>query len=120
MFSYTINVNALKAPVGKIMGFATLIIDETLEVHGFRIINGSKGLFVSPPQHKGKWKNPETKQEEEKWYNDVNFVGDSYEAARDEVYGAIITEYEKAKGSSSKGEAASAQQAENAKSKPLW
>ena len=56
MFSYTVKVNPLPRPLGKIVGFASLLIDDVLEVNGFRIINGQKGLFVSPPQHKGKGK----------------------------------------------------------------
>lgn len=93
MFSYSIKVNKLKNPAGKIVAFAALLIDDVLEVHGFRVINGSKGLFVSPPQHLGKVKN-EAGQLEDKYFDDVRFVGDNWQEVSDEIKAAIITAYQ--------------------------
>lgn len=107
------------------MGFASLVIEDSLEVHGFRIINGAKGLFVSPPQHKGKGTD-EAGNEIEKWYDDVRFVGDNYEQVRDEVKNSIIEAF----GGSARADAAKAQANHNSPNtgdqprsqarKPLW
>ena len=84
MFSYTVKVNQLPRPLGKFVGFASLVIDDVLEVNGFRIINGQKGLFVSPPQHKGKGKD-ENGNEVDKWYDDVRFIGEQSEDVSKEI-----------------------------------
>ena len=105
------------------MAFASLIIDDVLEVDGFKVIDGSKGLFVSAPQHKGK-----DKEGNDSWFEDVRFIGD--EAVKDpiktEIYQAILTEYTKRQGSSSRVAAAqshaSVNEASEASSdrRPLW
>lgn len=129
MFSYTIKVNKLKQPAGKIVAFAALVIDDVLEVHGFRIINGSKGLFVSPPQHLGKIKN-EAGETEDKYFDDVRFIGDNWKDVADEIKGAVIAAYQSL-GGNTRGEAASAQASVNSPStntnttaknvkQPLW
>ncbi len=126
MFSYTIKVNKLKQPAGKIVAFATLVIDDVLEVHGFRIINGSKGLFVSPPQHLGKVKN-ENGEMEDKYFDDVRFIGDNWKEVADEIKGAVVAAYESL-GGSTRGAAASAQASVNSSNEtptkstkqPLW
>jgi len=108
MFNYTVRVNKLNQPAGKIVGFATLIIDDVLEVNGFRIIDGSKGLFASPPQHQGKVKNPETGEIEPRWFDDVRFVGETGEKMRDEVKQAIVDEYQRAASTTNRAAAANA------------
>lgn len=37
-----------------VKGFATITIDDDLVISGFTIVDGSKGLFVSMPNTKGK------------------------------------------------------------------
>ena len=125
MFSYSIKVKTVKNPRGKIMAFASLIIDDVLEVDGFKVINGSKGLFVSAPQHKGK-----DKEGNDSWFEDVRFVGD--ETVRDtvktEIYQAIINEYNKNSSTSNRASAAqshvasneSSSSSNNADRRPLW
>ncbi|MBM08065.1 MAG: hypothetical protein CMF69_00575 [Magnetovibrio sp.] len=113
MFSYTIKVNRLPRPLGKIVGFASILIDDVLEVNGFRIINGAKGLFVSPPQHKGKGKD-EAGNEIEKWYDDVRFVGDTSEDVSKEIKESILTSYNEATGAASRTTAAQSQVQVNA------
>ena len=34
--------------------FADIIVDNMLVLKGYRVVQGKKELFVSPPQHKGK------------------------------------------------------------------
>lgn len=110
------------------MAFASLVIDDVLEVHGFRLINGAKGLFVSPPQHKGKGKD-EAGNEVDRWYDDVRFVGEASETVAEEIKKSIIDSYNSKVGGSQKVTAASAQAQVNAASsntqsqnarKPLW
>ena len=54
MFSYSIRIKRIPNPRGKIVAFASITIDEVFQFDGFKVIDGSKGLFVSHPQHKGK------------------------------------------------------------------
>ena len=126
MFSYTARVNALKNPIGKIVGFASLVLDEVLEVQGFRIIEGSKGLFVSPPQHKGKGKDDEG-NEVDTWYDDVRFLGENSEEIGKEIKQAILDSYLQKKGQNSRATAAQAQSSVNSDTNdekknraPLW
>ncbi len=132
MFSYTVKVNQLPRPLGKIVGFASLVIDDVLEVNGFRIINGQKGLFVSPPQHKGKGKD-ENGNEVEKWYDDVRFIGDQSEDISKEIKESILSSFNSNSVTSDRASAASAHaqtnasveteagsQAANTTRKPLW
>ena len=125
MFSYTVKVNKLQNPLGKIVGFASLVIEDSIEVHGFRIINGAKGLFVSPPQHKGKGTD-ESGNEIEKWYDDVRFVGDNYEQVREEIKNSIIEAYggntraDTAKGQSNMNTNAETTGQARQQRKPLW
>ena len=107
MFSYTVKVNQLPRPLGKIVGFASLVIDDVLEVNGFRIINGQKGLFVSPPQHKGKGKD-ENGNEVEKWYDDVRFIGDQSEDVSKEIKESILSSFNQNSVTSDRASAASA------------
>ena len=132
MFSYTVKVNQLPRPLGKIVGFASLVIDDVLEVNGFRIINGQKGLFVSPPQHKGKGKD-ENGNEVEKWYDDVRFIGDQSEDISKEIKESILSSFNSNSVTSDRASAASAHaqtnpsveteagsQTANTTRKPLW
>ena len=125
MFSYSIKVKKVRNPKGKIVAFASLIIDDVLEVDGFKVINGSKGLFVSAPQHKGK-----DKEGNDSWFEDVRFIGDETvrETVKTEIHKAIINEYQKSEGSQSRATAAQSHAAVNENStdgdsnsrRPLW
>tara|TARA_Y100001973_G_C4962494_1_gene215657 strand:+ start:234 stop:551 length:318 start_codon:yes stop_codon:yes gene_type:complete len=64
------------------------LIDGVFEVTGFKVFNGSNGLFVKPPQHKGR-----NKEGEEEWFDDVRFVGDTSKEIRMEVYQSVIDAY---------------------------
>jgi len=48
------DVKIKKYEVNAIKGFATITLDKVFVVSGLTIIEGSKGLFVSMPQNKGK------------------------------------------------------------------
>lgn len=70
------------------MAYASLLIENVFEVTGFKVFNGSNGLFVKPPQHKGR-----NKDGEEEWFDDVRFIGETSKEVRDEVYQNIISAY---------------------------
>ena len=91
MFSYSISVRPINNPNSKLKAFATVTIDDLLDLEGFKIIDGSKGLFVSVPSHKG------TVMEDgvsvEKYFDDIRFKGDEGYAFAEELKNSIINEY---------------------------
>lgn len=128
MFSYSFRIRPLNKP-SKLKAFVTIVIDDVMEVDGFKIIDGSKGLFVSAPSHKGTV--TEDGQQVEKWFDDVRFVGDNAMDIADEIKRSIIDQYNSNSYTSSRGAAASAHSSSNATSesspnrpsnsrKPLW
>jgi stage V sporulation protein G len=124
MFSYSIRIKRIPNPRGKIVAFASITIDEVFQFDGFKVINGSKGLFVSHPQHKGK-----DKEGNDTWYDDARFVGDTAKDLKEEIHRAIINEYNNSGGNQYQNRAQTAQSNQEASSKspgsntdraPLW
>lgn len=119
MFSYSFKIRPLNN-ASKLKAFVTIVIDDVLEVDGFKIIDGSKGLFVSAPSHKGTVN--EDGQQVEKWFDDVRFVGDNAMDIADEIKRAIIDQYNTNSYTSNRSTAASAhtsaQAAPSASNKP--
>lgn len=54
MFNFSVDVFKLPNALGKLVGFAKVTIEDALVLDGFKIFDGSKGLFVSPPSREGK------------------------------------------------------------------
>jgi len=81
-----------------------LIIEDVFEVTGFKIFNGANGLFVKPPQHKGK-----NKEGQDEWYDDARFIGETSKDIREEVFQAMIDNYNKYEVSSSRSTTATLQ-----------
>jgi DNA-binding cell septation regulator SpoVG len=110
-FNYDVEVHPFNSP-GKTVAFVKLIIEGAISIDGFKIINGSNGLFVSAPQHKGK-----NKEGGDAWFDDVRFLGDKAEGQfrtpfQDESYRTMIEHYNKVtvgSASNSRGSAAAAQ-----------
>jgi len=128
MFSYTVRVFTLKNPKSKLVGFASLLIDDVIQVEGFKIFDGSQGLFVKPPSHEGK-----NKEGERTYFDDVKFVEDGkfidYKdtesraaICRNEIYKSIIEAYNEDSSDTSRASAAKSQSDVNERSKrtPLW
>jgi stage V sporulation protein G len=92
MFSYKIKVRKINSP--KLKGVASLVIDDVLEVDGFKIIDGSKGLFVAVPSHKGTIVEDGVKVD--KYFDDVRFPGEQGLEVREEIKQAILSEYNSA------------------------
>lgn len=125
MFSYSVQIKRIPNPKGKIVAFASIIVEDVFEIDGFKVVNGAKGLFVSHPQHKGK-----DKDGNDTWYDDARFVGDAAEDIKNEVHRAIINQYnasganqyqQRAQTAQSNQQASSAQPppAQNSRM-PLW
>ena len=91
MFSYSISVRPINNPNSKLKAFATVTIDDLVDLEGFKIIDGSKGLFVSVPSHKGTV--VEDGVSVEKWFDDIRFKGDEGYAFAEELKNSIINEY---------------------------
>lgn len=122
MFSYAVQVRPIRNPKSKVVAFASLLIDDVLEINGFRVIDGAKGLFVSAPSHKGK-----NKEGEDTWFDDVRFLGDNADNIKEEVYRSILDSFTDGKNASSRGTAAEAQADINSTEtgkpmsrRPLW
>lgn len=68
---------------GPIKAFADLSIDEVLLIRGIRIIEGSKGLFVSMPQQ----------QQKHRWSDITRFLDRSFQK---KCHDTILAAYAKA------------------------
>lgn len=98
MFSYSFKIRRLSTQ-SKLKAFVSIVIDDVMEVDGFKIIDGSNGLFVSAPSHKGTVMEDGVKVE--KYFDDVRFVGDEGIAISNEIKQAIINEYTSGTGAAS-------------------
>ena len=139
MFNYSVKVFKIQNPKSKLVGFASLLIEDVLQVDGFKIFDGTSGVFVKPPSHEGK-----NKEGERAWYDDVKFIAEDGKPVdfkdkestaalcRDEIFKSIVDAYNSNQppesnssnnSSTTRGDAARAQ-SENNKSqgsrRPLW
>lgn len=126
--SFSVEVFPIQNPQSKLVAFASLIIDDTVEVKNFRIVDGRNGLFVSDPQTKS---NKQDENGKDIWYPDVKFLGDKVDdystAFQKEVYEAMLNAYRQKTAGSTRNAATEAQAASqspvNSKSQgsnPLW
>lgn len=90
MFSYSFKIRKLNTQ-SKLKAFVSIVIDDIMEVDGFKIIDGSNGLFVSAPSHKGTVMEDGVKVE--KYFDDVRFVGEEGISVSNEIKQAIIAQY---------------------------
>lgn len=105
MFSYSFKIRRINT-ASKLKAFVTIVIDDVLEVDGFKVIDGAKGLFVSAPSHKGTVN--EDGQQVEKWFDDVRFVGENGMDIADEIKRSIIDQFNTDSYSSNRSTAAAA------------
>ena len=91
MFSYKIKLRKINNPNSKLKAFVSIVIDDIMEVDGFKIINGVNGLFVSVPNHKGTV--TEDGVQVEKYFDDVRFLGEPGLAFGQEIKNMILQEY---------------------------
>jgi DNA-binding cell septation regulator SpoVG len=99
MFSYSISVRPLNNQNSKLKAFVTVTIDDIMDIEGFKIIDGSNGLFVSVPSHKGTV--TEDGVSVEKYFDDVRFKGEDGTSFAEELKSSIINQYNNRSQSSS-------------------
>ena len=126
MFSYSIKIRNINSP--KLKAVATLVIENILEIEGFKIIDGSKGLFVAVPSHKGSV--VEDGVRVDKYFDDVRFSGEQGIEFSEELKKAILAEYQNSSSASSQTSAIKAKDSQPTSStndsspprtrKPLW
>jgi len=80
-------VNLMKDQTKNLKAFADITLDESFVVKGFKVMSGSKGLFVSMPSRKL------TKEKDGKQYEDTAFPITA--GFRKQLIETIIAEYEK-------------------------
>jgi len=79
------NITAVKVnkfESGKLRGFADVTFDDMLTIKGYKIFEGSKGLFVSTPSRQDK----DGKYIDMVWVEDRDFM--------DEIQKTVLKEYE--------------------------
>lgn len=89
----TAKVFVLKDPKNKMRAFGTLIIDELIELDGFKIFEGPKGLFVAPPSTISQKTGDDGKPI---YYDNIRFLDMDEEkrsAAKDEISEVILEAY---------------------------
>lgn len=114
MFSYEFKIRKL-GKSSKLKAFVTIVVDGIMELHGFKIIEGSNGLFVTPPSHKGVAMIDGV--ETEKYYDDITFSGEEGADIFREIKQQILSEYSSGSSNFSRGDAAKAHAAKAIKSK---
>ena len=126
MFNFSVNVFKLQNPIGKLVGFASVTIEDVITLDGFKLFDGSKGLFLSPPSREGK-----DKEGNKAYYDQVKFLTfddstnkEEAERVKKEIEDAVIAAYREKGGSggSTQQEAANAQANQNngGKRKRIW
>ena len=91
MFSYEIRIRKITKPNLKIKAIASLIVDGVMSIEGFKVIDGSKGLFVSVPNHKGTIMEDGVKVD--KYFDDVRFLGEEGSSISQEIKDSILQAY---------------------------
>lgn len=92
--NYTVQVNEVKGKEGNIRAYANVVLDEVLKITNIAIIeNQEKGqLFVSMPRYRTKLVDENNRPV----YQDICYP--VTKEFREELYSAILAEYEKGKG----------------------
>lgn len=111
-FNFSVNVypfNSTKAT----KAFASVIIEDVLEIKGFTVLQNAKGTWVNPPQKLG----VDKKTKEEKWWPDVIFhekedidpENKIYKGPiQQEIEDAIVQKYQQLAGTTTRGASANA------------
>ena len=94
--TFTAKVNTISSPRGALRAFATLFVNDVIAINGFRVLEGSKGTFVSPPQKKGSKPDPETGKDI--YYDEVRFIEETEEGqwrgpVAEAAFKAILDQY---------------------------
>ena len=93
MFSYTVKVRRINS-ASNFKGIAVVVVDNLMEIDGFKIIEGRNGLFVSMPSHKGEIVEDGIKVE--KYFDDVRFPGEEGLEFAKQLKASILAAYNSA------------------------
>lgn len=91
----TAKVFVLKDSTSKMRAFGTIVIDELIELDGFKVFEGAKGLFVAVPSTLSKKTGEDGKPI---YYDNIKFTDVDEEgksAAKDEISSIILEAYNK-------------------------
>ena len=101
-------VNVLKDPKGSMRAYATLVVDGLIEINGFRVIEGSKGLFAAAPQTKGSKPDENGKDQyfDDVRYSDADEKG--FSDTKNQVQSCILEAYGAALGEGTRANTATA------------
>lgn len=82
---FSAKVNVLATPMGALKAYATLVIDEKIELTGFRIMEGTKGTFVAGPQTKGK----PGEDGKDQWFDNIRYTDMDTESKRSDTKDSV-------------------------------
>jgi DNA-binding cell septation regulator SpoVG len=110
MFNFSVKVFKLERPIGKLVGFASITIEDVLFLDGFKVFDGKNGLFLAPPSREGK-----DKDGNKAYYDQVKFLTfddspnkDGAEALKKEIEDAVVAEFNSKGGGATQQDAAQA------------
>lgn len=105
---FSAKVNLLKNPTSSMKAFATVIIDGLVEINGFRVIEGARGLFVACPSKPSNTPGPDGKPQ---YFDDVRFTDadeKGFSATKDQLQEVVLRAYEELVATNIRGTTASA------------
>jgi DNA-binding cell septation regulator SpoVG len=92
MFNFEVKVRPISNSTSKVKAMCSIVLNEVIEIDGFKLVNGSNGMFISPPAHKGTGKD-QNGNDVEKWYDDVRFLPEVGDSFKQELQDEIIKVY---------------------------
>lgn len=107
--SFSARINRVKNPNGPTKAFAILVVNDLIEIDGFRVVEGPKGLFVGVPNEPGKTPKEDgsTQYFDKVRFLDANEKG--FSETRDLIQQTILEVYSEGSTDSVRGNAAAAQ-----------
>jgi hypothetical protein len=102
MLNFKAKVHILKNSSNALVGFAKLIINDVIEIDGFKIFNGRNGIFVAAPSTQSSKPDINGKPQ---YFDSTRFLEDTPEGVmqgpvQQTAYRAILEEYGKLVGQS--------------------
>lgn len=105
---FSAKVNLLKNQTSSLRAFATVIVDGLLEINGFRIIEGAKGLFVASPSKPSPTPGADGKTQ---YFDDVRFTDADergFSETKDQLQAVVLEAYKELTSSATRGVVANA------------
>lgn len=108
MFNYSVKVYPIQNPKGKQLAFADITVEDLLTVKGFKVFEGSNGLFAKVPDQKGAEKEGVAQYYPTVTFNETKEGDEKQGPAQKEILAAIVEAYKEATTDNSRGKAAAA------------